>query len=174
MKVEILEEAGFKWAMLGLSLNKNKRPEDMEKVAIKLGEMDEGHNKFLESIVVWLDITLSRDVWSEFDTYRVGVTKQSQSTMHTLKKTRLCQDHFEDDIPQFQLEFLQDLINSDAEISTIKKQLPEGFLQRRVVCTNYKTLRNIYMQRKNHRLPQWKEFCEHLKTNLKYAVYAGF
>ena len=173
MKVEILEESGFQSAMLGLSLNKKQNVDNMQRVAMKLGECDGGHNKFLESIVVWLDITAPRFFWSEFDTYRAGVTKQSESTMHTLKKERVTQDCFEYDINQNYIDVLNCMIADDKPIEEIKNALPDGFLQRRVVCTNYKTLRNIYLQRKSHRLPQWKQFCEYISNNLKYAVYAG-
>jgi len=54
--------------------------------ASKNAPMDKGHNKFLETIEVWFDITAPRFIWQEFDTYRIGVTKQSDSTMHTLLK----------------------------------------------------------------------------------------
>ena len=172
VKVEIIEEHGFQSAMLGLSLNKKQNVDNMQKVAMKLGKVDGGHNKYLESITVWLDITAPRFFWSEFDTYRAGVTKQSESTMHTLKKEVVTNKCFEDNIPLSYLEYLNMMIDSDQSIEDIKNALPDGFLQRRIVTTNYKTLRNIIKQRQHHKLPQWKEFCDYLKNNLKYAVYA--
>ena len=53
-------------------------------LAKKLAWKQGGHNKFLETITLCLDITAPRYWWQEFDTYRVGVTKQSESTMHTI------------------------------------------------------------------------------------------
>jgi hypothetical protein len=44
------------------------------------------------------------------------------------------------------------------DLIAVKKRLPEGFLQTRMWCMNYKTLRNIILQRRTHRLPHWKEF----------------
>lgn len=174
MQVKIIEEHGFQSAMLGLSLNKKQSVDNMQKVAMKLGSCDGGHNKFLESITVWLDINAPRFFWSEFDTYRVGVTKQSESTIHTLEKEKLTNDNFEYPIPQEHLDFINKF-NEDSIVPLYRTKniLPEGFLQRRIVTTNYKTLRNIINQRQNHKLPQWKEFCQYLKDNLKYAVYAG-
>ncbi len=179
MKVEIIEESGFQSAMLGLSLNKKQNVDNMQRVAMKLGKADGGHNKFLESIIVVLDLNLPRFMWSEFDTYRIGVTKQSESTMHTLEKEVLTQESFEYPIDNLYLN----LLNSELElnrsypqdnfIAEFKNALPDGFLQRRIVTTNYKTLRNIVKQRSHHKLPQWKEFCEHLKDNLQYGGYAG-
>ena len=46
----------------------------------------------------------------------------------------------------------------------IKEILPETFMQKRVWMFSYQTLRRIYFQRRNHRLPQWRKFCEWIKT----------
>jgi len=178
MEVKIIEESGFQSAMLGLSLNKKQSVDNMKKVALKLGKVDGGHNKYLESITVVLDITFPRFMWSEFDTYRIGVTKQSESTMHTLENEVLTQDCFEYPIDVFYLNLLNGKLALNRRhpqknfITEIKNDLPDGFLQRRIVTTNYKTLRNIIKQRQHHHLPQWKEFCEYLKENLKYSEYA--
>lgn len=45
---------------------------------------------------------------------------------------------------------------------------PAGFLLTARLTTNYRCLRNIYIQRKNHRLPEWREFCKWIET-LPYA-----
>ena len=55
------------------------------------------------------------------------------------------------------------MIKCNADIDIIKNALPDGFLQGRTVCTNYKVLRNIILQRRNHKLPQWKFFCEEME-----------
>ena len=80
MHVRILEEHGHDSALLGLSLSYDQTPERMPAVAERLRFRGDGHNKFLESILVWLDVTAPRYFWQQFDTYRVGVTKQRQST----------------------------------------------------------------------------------------------
>jgi len=82
MRIQVLEESGLSHALLGLSLNKNQPLDNMLTLSDKLASKDGGHNKFLESIAVWLDITAPRYWWSQLDTYRAGVTKQSESTMH--------------------------------------------------------------------------------------------
>ena len=88
MDVQIMAECGVVEAMVGLSLSYGvgKSYEEMLEVAKKLYNKDGGHNKFLESIVVWLNIDAPRYWWQQFDTYRVGTTKQSGSTMHTIMK----------------------------------------------------------------------------------------
>ena len=157
MQVTILNECGYDEALLGLSLSYNQDPELMPNVARKLCHKDGGHNKFLEAIVVWLDITAPRYWWSQFDTYRVGVTKQSESTMHTILRRPLSQEGFAHPIPWPLLEHLNLLI-AEGQLEEVKWNLPESFLQRRIVCANYKSIRNIIIQRENHRLAEWKEF----------------
>jgi hypothetical protein len=183
MKIKILEENGFETALLGLSLNKKQNVYNMDKVAMKLGKVDGGHNKFTESITVVLDLSLPRFMWSEFDTYRIGITKQSESTMHTLENEVLTQDCFEYPIYEPYLKYLnsdlsknrkENVVNKKTPfIAEFKNALPDGFIQRRIITTNYKTLRNIILQRQYHKLPQWKEICSYLKENLKYVDYIG-
>ena len=166
MEVKIIKECGYEEAMLGISLSFNSDIGRMSERAEKLAPLDLGHNKFLESIVVWMDIDAPRYWWSQFDTYRIGVTKQSESTMHTLTKRSLTQDDFEDPIHPTILGIINDYIDNGDLISA-KNNLPEGFLQRRVVCTNYKSLRGVVLQRHAHRLPQWQKFCSALASQIE-------
>ena len=177
MKIKILNEAGYEEALLGLGLSYGITSESeyitsvifpkMKEISGKLATKDDGHNKFLESIQVWLDITAPRYFWSQFDTYRIGITKQSESTMHTLLKYPLTQEMFESPVPC--LQFLEDT-RQRMNLPMLKNCLPEGFLQRRIISTNYKVLRHIIQQRETHRLEQWKVLCAYLKVNLKYYV----
>lgn len=45
---------------------------------------------------------------------------------------------------------------------------PAGFILTARITTNYRCIKNIYGQRYNHRLPEWREFCEYMKENLPY------
>jgi hypothetical protein len=167
----VLEEAGYWNALLGLSLNKKQLLEKMPEVAEKLCGKDGGHNKFLESIQVWLDITAPRFFWQEFDTYRIGTTKQSESTMHTiLKDGDIHNGLFDSNIDQNHLDMCNHLIDTQ-DLVGIKQQLPEGFLQRRIVCLNYKVLRHIYAQRRNHRLPHWIHFTKSVLEQLEHPLF---
>lgn len=162
MQIKIIKECGFDEAMLGLSLSYSTK-KDMFPVALKLCNKDGGHNKFLESMIVWLDINAARYWWSQFDTYRTGTSKQSESTMHTLMKRELNESDFELHIPSHILNELNYCIKNK-EFNCLKNILPEGFLQRRIVCTTYKTIRNIIIQRRNHKLSEWKYFCKEMKN----------
>lgn len=194
IKIENVEVAGLSTAIRGMrnpmdswhlsdSEGNKIGPADMKlcRTLIKAGPE---HRKFLRQIYVAFDITLPRYVWSEFDTYQWTV-KNSCSTMHKLFK-------------KDKQVTLEDVIYNDKEVDVLvptitrintlstgyfhtasqeykndllrraKALLPEGFLQKRTVSTNYEQLRNIYNQRKHHRLPCWHKICEEIKK-LPYA-----
>ena len=177
--VRVLCEAGFKEALFGLSLsyrtltpleiNGTKRYFDDDQHFLKLCKIAEtlafkqgGHNKFLESMQVWLLIRGSLSFWKQFDTYRVGTTKQSESTMHTLKKRELTENDFTKET------FCIPTINQNFSIDEMRDSLPSGFLECRVVNTNYKTLQNIIHQRKNHKSKKWNTFIEMLLQQVQH------
>lgn len=168
MEVKVLKESGFDESLLGLSLSYNSEPS--KRVADKLAWKSGGHSKFLESMVVWLDIDAPRYFWSQFDTYRVGVTKQSESTMHTLLYKCLDNTNFQGGCHPEILRLLNEAILAGS-LSWVKAHLPESFLQRRVVCCNYKTLQNMCVQRKGHKLPEWGVFIESLQDQLEHPYY---
>ena len=172
MKIEVLHEAGYEQALIGLSLSYKQPIDKMSQVAERLYSKNSGHNKFLESIIVWLDITAARYWWQQFDTYRIGVTKQSESTMHTILKRPLSQDDFEGEIDPATLARLNALIAAK-KFAQVKRELPESFLQRRVVCTNYKTIRRMIKQRYTHRLHEWQVFCDAMREQLAHAQFVS-
>jgi len=171
MIVKILNEAGYNEALTGLSLSYNvEDTSSFGQIADKLAGKDGGHNKFLESMVVWIDIDAPRYWWSQFDTYRTGTSKQSESTMHTILKRPLVQEDFEVPILGIILSRLNMMIEQK-EFDEVKNTLPEGFLQRRIVCTNYKVLRSIHKQRFTHKLPQWQKFCNTVLENVEFPEF---
>lgn len=137
------------------------------------------HAKFLRQIQVWVDVTMPRYWWSEADTYKFG-TKNSCSTMHKLfdKNKKLTLDDFIFDKREEELiKLLINEINNLArihfensgdgtELVRAKRLLPEGYLQERTLNTNYAELRNMYQQRKSHRLKEeWQDtFCKWIET----------
>ena len=172
MNIKVLNEAGYEAAVLGFSLSYNTSLERTKSILPKYAFGIPGENKFLESIQIWIDINAPVFWWVEFDTYRVGITKQSESTMHTLKKSKLTRDNFEYVINFEQLDYLNAMIeNGGTPIEILKNCLPTGFLQRRIVSMNYKCLQNIYNQRHNHRLPQWKYFCSEMLKQIEHPEF---
>jgi len=188
MKVEIIGEAGFEEALYGIGLSYGLTSElpfiefiDDDHLLSRVWDVsdclynkEDGHNKFLESMQIWIYINAPRFLYSEIDTYRIS-TKQSESTMHTLTKRDLTQNDFEYNIPSFYLDHLNKRVKkvreNKIEIDILKNDLPEGFLQTRIWNMSYKTLRNIIKQRRKHKLLQWRMFCDYMLRNIKHKEY---
>lgn len=146
----------------------------------KLIKAGSEHRKFLRMIHVQAEIRAPRYVLTELDTYKVGTVRNSSSTMHLITKRELSINDFsrEGGASTGALESIIDTLNmlircynlsSNAELKqqwfmTIKQLLPESFMQRIIWDANYEVLLNIYHQRKNHRLPEWHEFCDFIKS----------
>ena len=147
------------------------------------------NDKFLRQIFVSVDITAPLYWWKEMDQYRIGVTTNSQSTMHKLASTPITMDCFEiDDLNEWLelndqplnygfeqiIKYCEDLRQKYLETKDIRywkeliRWLPESWLQTRTWTANYTVLRNIYKWRKNHKLTEWHQFCDFIMT-LPYA-----
>lgn len=158
------------------------------KLAQQLIKAGSEHRKFLRQIFVSVDITAPLYWWKEFDTYKIGTTANSTSTMHKLSTTQITLDCFEIDDVDLDLDcldahdyesstiameaetiidFLEDLRNK--YLGTKDKRywkelirwLPESWLQTRTVTMNYENLYSIYRNRRSHKLTEWsKSFIE--------------
>jgi len=138
------------------------------------------HGKFSRSIVAWFNVDMPRYIWSELDTYSVGsTTVSSESTMYTLIKEskEITKDMFVGCTPQKVVDDFASTVdmlrkeykeNKHIPINIIKASLPEGWMQARVKSYSYQTLRRIYTDRKNHRLPEWQVVCNAIER-LPYA-----
>jgi len=134
------------------------------------------HGKFTRSIVAWIKCTATRALWSELDTYVVGVAPTSStSTMYTLKKeykNGTWRDNFHDKTPQRQIDGFDEMMKAfikkygdvkSIPIDELKYGLPEGFMQTRTKMFSYQSLRRLYLQRHKHRLPEWHTFCREIE-----------
>ena len=152
-------------------------PEADMKLAKKLISAGTEHRKFLRMIHVTADVTAPLFWWKEYDTYKVGATANSCSTMHTLTdRPFTARDFsFEDWLTEeAEEEVKRQNARLDAYLSTPysaprEKQrvwrvlisgLPSGFMQKRTVDLNYETLLAIHRQRKGHKLTEWHTFCQ--------------
>lgn len=123
----------------------------------------DSHAKVMRFVDVYMVIEAPRYWWQEFSTYKVGTTEMSASTVHTIKRGQLTYGNFEGGercLPAYYLNHLNWLIKQDADLLTIKRCLPESFLQKRYVKLNYQVLRHIYFDRMNHKLPEWHTFLD--------------
>lgn len=156
-------------------------PKDMN-LAQRMIRAGSSDRKFMRQIMVSVDITGPLYFWKQMDTYKIGTVANSTSTMHKLSSTPITKKCFEmDDFYDYMSKYWDQLIN-DLEYLRNKynetkdqrywkeliRLLPESWLQTRTVTLNYENLRNIYSQRKNHRLSEWHQFCDWIKT-LPYA-----
>ena len=136
----------------------------------------------MTGIVVNFDLTFSNKAWIEAERYRFLNFVSSQSTMHCITKFGLrkqCNEYVDERIITIVQEYI-DLYNSltaqDEETIEFKKNLylkilynlPSGFQLTARMTTNYRCLLNIYNQRHDHRLPEWREFCNQLLEELPF------
>lgn len=155
--------------------------ESDKKLATTLISKGNVHGKFQRNIHAWFRITMPRYLWSELDTYIIGVTPSSStSTMYTLKKELRSAETYKDLFPYFSEATDEDMIeffymkalalfelygNDYARIpmDNLKAILPEGWLQKRNKSFTYQTLRGIYEYRRDHRLPEWRYICKEIE-----------
>lgn len=149
-----------------------KLEEKYLETAKKLCKRDGGHNKLLEQVQVWMIIKAPMDWWKQFDTYRVGMSKLSKSTMHTAMKKTIVAEDFDELVDSRVLDIVEEY-RVAGDFLKVSKNLPQGFLQTRMVNTNYKVLRNIIMQRKGHKLPEWEYFIEEMFKQLDSRELLG-
>lgn len=157
-------------------------------LASTLAEAGPSHRKFMRQIFVSMDILAPLYWWKEFDTYKVGTTANSCSTMHTIMRKEFSIDDFSHDKMLICAEgYLEDTIDNlnyirriymaseDAEKKkacwySIIQLLPSSYNQARTVTMSYENLRNIYEQRKNHKLTEWHVLC-HTIERLPYSEW---
>ncbi len=132
-----------------------------------------GHDQFLTGIRVNFDLTFSIKAWTEAERYRFLEFVSSQSTIHRIASFDLNKQYNEyvDSRIVDIMNELKDKYNKTNYLEDYLKLLysnPCGFELTARMTTNYRALKTIYSQRKNHRLPEWREFCEEIKK-LPYA-----
>lgn len=153
----------------------------------RLSKAGTDHRKFMRMMPVHVRITAPLYWWKEFDTYKVGTVANSCSTMHKIQEKEFtlndfsC-EHLMDFEEKGKLRFsplgtLQNTIDElndcrDLYLKTKDKAywwqliqlLPSSYNQTRNVMMNYEVLANIYKSRKDHKLDEWREFCQWIET----------
>lgn len=200
IKVEAIEVFGIEGAMRGMRnpLNSwDKADTTVSDDILEIGENDLNlatrlikagteHRKFLRMIHVQMDVTAPLYWWKEADTYKVGTTTNSCSTMHKIAAKEFTLDDFShehliDDQDDFenengQISSYKDFLYYDVldVLNTARRQyletkdkkywwqmiqlLPSSYNQRRTWDMSMETLLSILHQRKNHKLDEWNEF----------------
>lgn len=152
----------------------------------KLVKAGTDHSKFMRMITVTCDIEAPILWWKEMDTYKVGTVRNSCSTMHKICSEPITLDNFEIIYGDLEIFYGSDRTMYDwmeqvvGECEYLRQQyletkdkrywqclidlLPESYIQRATWQANYQVLRNIYHSRRNHKLPQWHEFCDWIES----------
>jgi hypothetical protein len=159
-----------------MSTDTNTSPEPTE-TTYRLAQCDpgSGHDQFLTGIVVQFNLTLTNKAWVEAERYHFLDFVSSQSTMHRIAKFDLDQAYISYVDPRM-VEVMKALVaeyNSDPTPEKYLRVLysnPAGFRLTARMTTNYRQLKTIYRQRRNHRLPEWRAFCEWIET-LPYSEW---
>lgn len=145
------------------------------------------HRKYLRQIMVSMDITAPLYWWKEADTYKVGTTSNSCSTMHKIHAKEFSLDDFSHDhlsenpiADSFQIKSPLDILYSTIDMLNILRKkyvetkdkevwyqmiqlLPSSYNQKRTVTMNYENVMNMINQRENHKLDEWQDFVKTLK-----------
>ena len=151
-------------------------PKDL-KLAQSLVRAGTDEAKFMRQIFISVDITAPLYWWKEMDTYKVGTVANSTSTMHKLSSRPIEINDFSFDKEFHSYHMIQNIVK-DCEflrqkyIETKDKTywraliqlLPESYNQTRTWTANYAVLRNIYFARRNHKLTEWREFCQWIES----------
>ena len=145
--------------------------------ALAQSNRGEGHDQWLTGVIVQFDLTFSNKAWVEAERYHFFDFVSSQSTMHRITRFDLDQafNEYVDsrilDVLREKVDEYNALVDSDAPEEERKEKYlevlynnPAGFRLTAGMTTNYRQLKTIYHQRRNHRLPEWREFCRWIET----------
>ena len=142
------------------------------------------HRKWNRMVTVTMDIIAPLYWWKEYDTYKVGTVANSCSTMHKIQEKEFELDDFSHEhlglYPKWLLSEVISKLNENREGFNKTKDkdywwnmiqlLPTSYNQKRTVHLNYEVLGTIYHQRRHHKLDEWVEFCNTIKT-LPYSEF---
>ena len=131
--------------------------------------LGEGHDNFLNGIIVQFDLYAPLYMWKQIQRYHFLDFVSSQSTMHRLLKFDVATQCVSDTDPVIVRRY-QDLVADynaapdAAKWRTLVASLPCGFVLGATMTTNYRQLKTIYLQRRNHKLKEWHDFCAWCET----------
>lgn len=126
-----------------------------------------GHDNYLNGCVAQFDLTFTVKAWTEAERYHFFDFVSSQSTMHRLQKMEIaksCIKYVDGRVT----DVVEELVRKYNENPTLENRLkmlyscPTGLKLTARMTTNYRQLKTIYHQRKNHTLPEWRRFCQQL------------
>ena len=168
-------EESIRRAKFPMSVDTESLNTDLTSGIQKLAQCEKGtgHDQFLTGIIVQFDLTFTIKAWTEAERYSFLDFISSQSTMHRITKFDLDKAYIKYVDPRI-IEIMKEKVadyNTDPSAEKYLEILysnPCGFRLTAGMTTNYRQLKTIYAQRKTHRLPEWRVFCEWIES-LPYA-----
>lgn len=183
-------EEAVKGAKYSYAIDTNAVTSEVTKTTLSLAisKAGSGHDQFMTGIIVQFDLTFSNKAWVEAERYKFLNFISSQSTMHRITKFDLDQAYLpyvDNRIVEIMKEKVKAYNELQAQMTSFKNEgkdvsemmntlnemyleilysNPAGFRLTAKMTTNYRALKTIYNQRKDHRLPEWRAFCEWVKT----------
>ena len=151
-------------------------------LAKRLARAGSDHRKYLRQVFVSVDVTAPMYWWKEYDTYKIATVGNSCSTMHKIHAKKFEMSDFSVEhlrslgvmhVVIDELNFYRDKFNKDKKKEDwweMIQLLPTSYNQKRTVHLNYEVLGTIYHQRRHHKLDEWVEFCNMIKT-LPYSEF---
>lgn len=175
MKIENVKVYGLENALrvskFPMSVNTGKCTSDMTDTIKSLGhcDMGTGHDNFTQGIIVQFDLTFTIKAWTEAERYHFLDFISSTSTMHRIDKMNYdnCFNSYVTENTRREVERLRRLYRdfpTSENYLTLLYNVPTGLELTAGMTTNYRQLKTIYHQRKNHRLPEWREFCKWVES----------
>lgn len=147
----------------------DKQMQNVVARAERLGKspLGSGHDNYLNGCVAQFDLTFTIKAWTEAERYHFFDFVSSQSTMHRLQKMEIAKSCIKY-VDSRVIDVVEELVKGYNENPTLENRLkmlyscPTGLKLTARMTTNYRQLKTIYHQRKNHTLPEWRRFCQHL------------
>lgn len=153
-----------------MAVDINAVTSDITKTTKKLGTVATGtaHDQFLTGIIAQFDLTFTVKAWTEAERYHFFDFISSQSTMHRIAKFDLDTQYI-DYVDSRMIDIMKELKDKYNKTQDKEDYLrllysnPCGFKLTAAMTTNYRQLKTIVNQRQNHRLIEWRIFCEQVK-----------
>ena len=164
-------ENSVKASKYPMSVDVNRCTDDITPTVNKLASAaaGSGHDQFLTGIVVQFDLTFTIKAWTEMQRYHFMDFVSSQSTMHRAAKfdpQSQCNEWVTENTINETKRLVERYNESQSaeDYLTLLYNLPAGFRLTARMTTNYRQLKTIYHQRKNHKLPEWRVFCKWIES----------
>jgi hypothetical protein len=179
-----------KGAKYSYAVDLNKVTNEISKstIALATSQPGSGHDQFMTGIIVQFDLTFSNKAWVEAERYKFLDFITSQSTMHRITKFNL-DDVYMPQVDKRIVEIMKEKVaaynqlqaeikekqEKGQDVAALTEKLdqmylellysnPAGFRLTAKMSTNYRALKTIYRQRKDHKLPEWRAFCQWVRT----------